>query len=68
MLTRGVQKLLSLVEVQDSFAEAAERVLYVMSGLKVSAFALQRVAATAGRDLADKRSQRGTVGPTEQWS
>lgn len=65
--TRGTQELLSLAGIQDSFAESAERVLHVMSGLTVSASTVQRVAEAAGSDVAEKRLNSSPVGPYEQW-
>ena len=65
--TRGTQELLSLAGIQEAFAVCAERVLHVMSGLTVSASTVQRVAETAGLDVAEKRSSAKTIGPCEQW-
>lgn len=65
--TRAAQELISLAGIQDSFAESAERLLYLMSGLLVSASTVQRVTEAAGSDLAEKRLNAQSIDPTEEW-
>jgi hypothetical protein len=66
-LTPAAEEVISLLGVQNSFAEVAERTLRKACGLRVSESTVERTTEAAGERLIEQQQQRVTFGPDEPW-
>ena len=67
--TPAAERLVSLAgALSDSFAEAAEKVLPEMAGLKVAETTVQRTTEGVGERIADHRRSGGTFGFARPWN
>lgn len=66
--TPATERLVSLAGILgDSFAEAAEKILPEMAGLRVAESTVQRTAEGAGQRLRTQRRQRRAFGFSRRW-
>lgn len=65
--TPGAREVISLVGVLEPFAEGAQDVLPLVSGLNVSASTVQRVTESVGAEVAVRRAAGETIGPESPW-
>jgi hypothetical protein len=67
-LTPGAEELVALAgTVSNSFAEAAEKVLPKLAGVRVSESTAERTAEAAGERLGQQLQQRQTFGAARPW-
>ncbi|MGH9551080.1 MAG: ISKra4 family transposase [Terriglobales bacterium] len=66
-LTPGAAELTALSGALASFAQAAERILERMSGIRLSESTVQRVTEDAGQRLGQKLAAGETFGPKDSW-
>jgi hypothetical protein len=67
-LTPAADEVVSLAGVQASFAEAAEKTLVRLAGLRVSESTVERVTEAAGTRVGDALAAGQTFGPTQDWA
>jgi hypothetical protein len=67
-LTPAADEIVSLAGLLASFAEAAEKTLPRMSGIRVSESTVERATEAAGSRLADALAEGQTVGKPENWA
>src|SRR5215831_16071524 len=67
-LTPAAEEAVCLAGVQASFAEAAERTLARLAGLRVSESTAQRATEAAGARLAAAQAAGATFGPDVPWA
>jgi len=67
-LTAGSRELVSLAGILSSFAEASDRVLRKMSGLRLSESTIERTTESAGKRVAAQLEAGRALGPTEEWA
>lgn len=67
-LTPAADEVVSLAGLLASFAEAAEKTLPRMSGLRVSESTVERATEAAGKRLADALADGQTFGKPENWA
>lgn len=66
--TPATERLVSLAGILgDSFAEAAEKILPEMAGLRVAETTVQRTTEGAGQRLSTQRQQRRVFGFSRRW-
>jgi hypothetical protein len=66
-LTPAAEELVSLAGTLDSFADAAEKALPKMAGLRLSESTVERTTEAAGKRLGDLWAQGRTLGVAGQW-
>jgi hypothetical protein len=66
-LTPAAAQVVSQAGVLASFAEASERTLRTMCGLKVSESTVERTTEDTGRCVAQQLAEGQTTGPTRSW-
>lgn len=66
-LTPGAQEVVTLAGLLTSFAEAAEKVLPKLAGLRLAESTAERTAEAAGTRLAERLAAGRTVGPKAAW-
>lgn len=66
-LTPAAEEVISLLGVQNSFAEVAERTLRKACGLRVSESTVERTTEAAGERLIEQQQQRVKFGADEPW-
>lgn len=66
-LTPAAEEVISLLGVQNSFAEVAERTLRKAAGLRVSESTVERTTEGAGERLLEQQQQRVTFGANQPW-
>jgi hypothetical protein len=66
-LTLAAEELVSLAGTLDSFADAAEKTLPKMAGLRLSESTAQRTTEAAGERLGDLWAQGRTLGDAADW-
>jgi hypothetical protein len=66
-LTPGAEEVATLAGTIGSFAEAAEKFLPKMSGLRLSESTVERTTEDAGARLGGLWAQQHTLGPTTDW-
>ena len=66
-LSPAAEQVVALAGLLTSFREASERVLKVMSGMKVSAATVQRTTEKAGERYCNQLEEGQQEGPKEQW-
>lgn len=66
-LTPAAEEIVSLLGVQSSFAEVAERTLRKACGLRVSESTVERTTEAAGERLIEQQQARVKFGPDEPW-
>lgn len=66
-LTLGAREAIAYVGVLEPFAEAAERTLPRLTGLRVSPSTVQRATEDVGADVAQRREAGETFGPQKSW-
>ena len=66
-LTPALDEVISLLGVQSSFAEVAERTLRKACGLWVSESTVERTTEAAGERLIEQQQQRVKFGADEPW-
>jgi hypothetical protein len=66
-LTPAAQELTALAGITDSFAEAAERILVKMSGLRLSESTVQRTTEASGKHLGERLQQGEVFGARTDW-
>ena len=66
-LTPGAEEVVSMLGVQNSFAEAAERTLKKACGLNVSESTVERTTEAAGERLIEQQQQRVKLGDNQPW-
>jgi hypothetical protein len=66
-LTPAAEELVSLAGTLDSFADAAEKTLPKMAGLRLSESTVQRTTEAAGERLGDLWAQGHTLGNAADW-
>jgi len=67
-LTPAADEAVCLAGVQASFAEAAERTLLRLAGLRVSESTAERATEAAGGRLAQAQAAGATFGPERPWA
>ena len=67
-LTAAADEVVCLAGVQTSFAEAAERTLARLAGLRVSESTAERATEAAGARLAEAQAAGATFGPAQPWA
>lgn len=67
-LTPAAAQVVAQAGVLASFAEASERTLQTMSGLKVSESTVERTTEDAGQRVRELRALGQTQGPPQRWS
>jgi hypothetical protein len=67
-LTPAADEAVSLAGVQVSFADAAQKILPRLAGLRVSASTAERATEAAGARLAQAQAQGQTFGPAKDWA
>ncbi len=67
-LTPAADEAVCLAGVQASFAEAAERTLSRLAGLRVSESTAERATEAAGERLAQAQADGATFGPAKPWA
>lgn len=65
--TPGCREVVSLTGNLEPFAEAAERLLVKLTGLKLSASTVRRVTEAVGDDVAERRAAGETLEPLMPW-
>jgi len=66
-LTPAADEVVSLAGVQASFAEAAEKTLTRLAGLRLSESSVERVTEAAGRRVGEALAQGKTFGKHKDW-
>ena len=66
-LTPAAEEVVSMLGVQHSFAEVAERTLRKACGLRVSESTVERTTEAAGERLIEQQQQRVKFGADEPW-
>ena len=66
-LSAGATRAVALAGVTGSFAEAAERVLPELSGLRVSESTVERTTERVGADVRTRLASGQTFGPAKPW-
>jgi hypothetical protein len=66
-LTAGAEELATLAGTTGSFAEAAEKFLPKMAGLRLSESTVERITEEAGQRLGDLWADEHTLGPAADW-
>jgi hypothetical protein len=66
-LTPAAEELVSLAGLLTSFAEASEKVLPRLAGLRLAESTAERTAEAAGARLARRRACGETFGPARDW-
>lgn len=66
-LTPAAEEVVSLLGVQNSFAEVAERTLRKACGLRLSESTVERTTEAAGERLIEQQQQRVKFGADEPW-
>lgn len=66
-LTPAAEEVVSLLGVQNSFAEVAERTLKKACGLRVSESTVERTTEAAGERLLEQQQQHVKFGPDQAW-
>jgi hypothetical protein len=66
-LTPAAEELVSLAGLLSSFAEAAQKVLPRLAGLRLAESTAERTTVAAGARLARRRAAGGTFGPARDW-
>jgi len=66
-LTPAVAEVVSQAGVLSSFADASERVLPKMSGLRVSESTVQRTCEDKGQSVKQQLAEGKTCGPQQSW-
>jgi hypothetical protein len=66
-LTPGAEEVAALAGTINSFADAAEKFLPKMSGLRLSESTVERTAEDAGERLGEVWDQGRTLGPAADW-
>lgn len=66
-LTPAAEEVISLLGVQNSFAEVAERTLRKACGLRVSESTVERTTEAAGERLIEQQQERVKFGADEPW-
>jgi hypothetical protein len=66
-LTPAAEEVISLLGVQNSFAEVSERTLRKACGLRVSESTVERTTEAAGERLIKQQQQRVKFGAEEPW-
>ena len=66
-LTPAAAQVVAQAGVLASFAEASERTLQTMAGLKVSESTVQRTTEDTGGRVREMREQNQTQGPAQSW-
>ncbi len=66
-LTPGAREVVTLAGLLTSFAEAAEKVLPRLAGLRLAESTVERTAEAVGGRLAEHLAAGRTVGPKAAW-
>lgn len=66
-LSRGATEAVALAGALSSFAEAAEKTLPRLAGLRVSESTAERVTERAGADVGGRLGEGRTFGPQRDW-
>lgn len=66
-LTRGAREAVALAGTLSSFAEAAEKTLPKLCGLRVSESTVERVTEGVGADVGERLASGHTFGPAVDW-
>jgi hypothetical protein len=66
-LTAGAREAASLAGALGSFAEAAEKVLPRLAGLRLAESTVERAAEAAGADVGGRLRRGETFGPAQPW-
>jgi hypothetical protein len=67
-LTPAAAEVVCLAGVQASFAEASQKTLPKMSGLRLSESTVERATEAAGTRIAEAHAQGQTFGPRHEWA
>lgn len=67
-LTPAVEQLVSLAGLLSSFAEAAQKVLPPLAGLRVAASTVERTTEAVGQRLGEALAASQTFGPAHDWA
>ena len=67
-LSRGATEVVALAGALGNFAEAAERTLPKLSGLRVSESTAERATHAAGAAVGERLAAGQTFGPTTRWA
>jgi hypothetical protein len=67
-LTSGAEEITTLAGTTGSFAEAAEKFLTKMSGLRLSESTVERTTEDAGKRLGQQWADGHTLGPDADWN
>jgi hypothetical protein len=67
-LTPGAAEVTCLAGLQASFAEAAERALAKLSGLRLSESSVERMTEAVGAEVATQQTAGATFGPAVDWA
>ena len=66
-LTRAATEVVCIAGVQTSFAEASERTLEKMAGLRLSESTVERVTEATGAQVGEHLHDKQTYGPVQPW-
>ena len=66
-LTPAAQQACALAGALGSFAEAAEKVLPRLAGLRLSESTIERATERAGREVGERLAAKEVFGPAEDW-
>lgn len=67
-LSRGATEMVALAGALSSFAEAAEKTLPKLSGLRVSESTAERVTEGVGGQIGERLAAGQTFGPARRWA
>lgn len=66
-LTPAAAEVTCLVGIQTSFAEASERTLFKMAGLRVSESTVERITEATGQRVVERLEAKQTFGEDHSW-